>query len=183
MRVSDQEMVRLCKKNRTEGYELLFSSYQRYIYSVCYGYAGDKEDALDLTQEVYLKIYRAMQSFDEGKPLQPWIKRITVNTCINHAQRKRPLTEELTESSQIDRSDTPEETAIRQSDTTTLQQALSGLPDRERMAIILRHMNGMSYAEIAGVMNCPLGTVRTYIHRARNMLRDILRHSGIWGDD
>ena len=65
MSLSDKEMIVLCKNNRREGYELLFTRYQRYIYSLCYNYIGLKEDALDLTQEIYIKLYRSMGQFDE----------------------------------------------------------------------------------------------------------------------
>ena len=97
MSVADNELVRLCKKNRREGYELLFKKYQRYIYSICFGFTGVKEDALDLTQEVYFKLYRSMAGFEQGRPLLPWIKRITTNTCLNFVRKDGGTSVELME--------------------------------------------------------------------------------------
>ncbi len=181
--VSDQELAKLCKKNRKEGYELLFGRFQRYIYSVCYSYTGAREEALDLTQEVYLKIYRAMQSFEEGRPLLPWIKRITVNTCLNHQRQQRPPEVALLEIHEADSGSNPEVVLVRENDHKALQAAIRQLPERERMAMVLRHMKGLSYDEVAGMMSCPLGTVKTYLYRGRKMLRQALRDNGVWGDD
>lgn len=181
--VSDLEVVRLCKRNRKEGYELLFGRFQRYIYSVCYGYAGRREEALDLTQEVFLKIYRAMPSFEEGRAMLPWIKRITVNTCLNHQRQQGPPEVELLDSHEADARSDPEEPLVRQQDHRALQAAIRQLPDRERMAMVLRHIKGLSYEEVAMMMSCPLGTVKTYLFRGRRMLRQTLRENGVWGDN
>ena len=138
---------------------------------------------MDLTQEVYLKIYGAIQSFDESRPLLPWIKRIAVNTCLNHKRQQRLPVEELLERHQVDEGSSPEKVLMRESDHNALQEAITTLPERERMAMVLRHIKGLSYEEVAAAMNCPLGTVKTYLYRGRNTLRRILRDSGVWGDD
>jgi len=74
--VPDQKIIKLCKKNKREGFELLFKKYERYIYSICYSYTYSQQDALDLVQEVFLRIYRNFEKVDEKKPVSPWIKKL-----------------------------------------------------------------------------------------------------------
>jgi RNA polymerase sigma-70 factor (ECF subfamily) len=179
LEVSERKIVQLCKNGSKEGYELLFHKYRHFIYSVCINYVGSKEDAFDLTQEVFIKLYRNFSKFDDSRPLLPWVKRITVNTCLNHTRgSKEPMRMDDLAVTASDRH-TPEETVELQATRAELQRAMSELPYRERMAVILRHVQGLSYAAIGETMGCPLGTVKTYIFRGRNILRDKLRIAGI----
>ncbi len=84
MEASEKKIIKLCKENRREGFELLFKRFENYIYKICKSFTYSKEDALDIMQEVFLKIYKSFESFDAKKSLSPWVKRITVNTCINY---------------------------------------------------------------------------------------------------
>lgn len=179
MKASEKTVIRLCKQGSKEGYELLFKAYRVFIYTVCLHYVGSKEDALDLTQEVFIKLYRNFDRFDESQPLLPWVKRIAVNTCLNHSRgTKTVMLKDDVAVSIADRK-SPEDQVLFQSTKSELERALRELPDNERMALVLRHVQGLSYADISEAMRCPLGTVKTYIFRGRNLLREKLRTADI----
>lgn len=180
MEVNEQRIIKLCKQGSKEGYELLFNKYRRFIYSVCWHYVGSKEDALDLTQEVFIKLYRNMATFDESRPLLPWIKRIAVNTCFNYSRGPTDFILKEDAAASLTNHDTPEDQVVFQSTKHEVQLAIKGLPDNERMALVLRHVQGLNYGDIGEVMGCPLGTVKTYIFRGRNLLREKLKAAGIW---
>jgi RNA polymerase sigma-70 factor (ECF subfamily) len=142
---------------------------------------------MDLLQEVFIKIYKSIEGFKEGNPILPWIKRITVNTCLNYV-RGRPdtisLNEEIDEENNTLESLVPSgenvENEVIYSDTKRLiEKSIRKLPAEVRMAVILRHVKGMSYEEISKLMKCPLGTVKTYIYRGRETLRRELVKKGI----
>jgi RNA polymerase sigma factor (sigma-70 family) len=86
LEASEKKIIKLCKQSRREGFELLFKKFENYIYKICYSYTYSKEDALDIMQEAFLKIYKSFESFDGKKALSPWVKRITVNTCLNYTR-------------------------------------------------------------------------------------------------
>ncbi len=191
MEVPDQKIIKLCKKNKREGFELLFKKYERYIYSICYSYTYSQQDALDLVQEVFLRIYRNFEKVDEKKPVSPWIKKITVNTCINFKRDIRNKVSELSINSNVDESDRALGKIIPDSELTedkvmyfdtkkALEDSIKELPDEIRMAVLLRHINGLSYNEIAELMSCPVGTIKTYLFRGRRLLKESLVKKGIW---
>ena len=184
----EQRMIKQCKHNNREAYNTLFKNYEAYIYTICYRYTNSQEDALDLLQDVFIKIYQSIGKFEEGRPLLPWIKRITVNTCLNHVRsHKMPLLS-LQQSIDEDENtlenmiadDTDVATTVVLADTkAVLQQTIAGLPAEMKLAIILRHVDGMSYQEIGKTMSAPVGTIKTYLHRGRNILREKLKQYGI----
>lgn len=180
METAEKKIVKLCKQGSKEGYELLFLKYRHFIYGVCFQYVGSREDALDLTQEVFIKLYKNFHHFDDTRPLLPWVKRIAVNTCLNHVGNK-PLellpTEDL--AATVSDPSNPGENIELEATSDALKKAVQELPQQERMALVLRHSQQMSYAEIGHAMGCPEGTIKTYIFRARNLLRAKLKTAGI----
>lgn len=185
---NEEHIVKLCKKNNRDGYRMLYDKYHRFVYAICYHSTYNEADALDLVQEVFIKVFNGMERFDSKRPILPWIKKITVNILINHTNRK--LREEIIvdfsedspvgklESSNVE--DKPEESAAGHETRSAIEGCISQLPGNERTAIVLRHFEGKSYEEIALLMGCPLGSVKTYLHRGRKLLRDALVHKGIW---
>jgi RNA polymerase sigma-70 factor (ECF subfamily) len=135
---------------------------------------------LDITQEAFIKAYRALPRFRGDSAFYTWLYRIAVNTAKNHlaAQRRRPMDIELDlqDPEQYDLharlkdTDTPEALSISREMKETVEQAIQSLPDDLRTAIILRELDGMSYEEIAETMECPVGTVRSRIFRARDAI-------------
>lgn len=185
----DRKIAALCKKNKREGYDRLFETYERYIYGICFRFTNAREDALDLTQEVFIKIYRAMDKFDESKPLLPWIKRITVNTCLNHKRDSSAAALSLSQPIDGDENTLENllaggrdvESEVMLSDTRNIiQESIKELPPHMRLAVILRHVKGLSYEEIGEAMASPLGTIKTYLHRGRGILKEKLKRHGVW---
>lgn len=183
----DGTVLKLYRKNKSQGLELIYDRYKKYIYTIAYHYTGNKEDALDLTQEVFLAIFKSLERFDDSFSMLPWIKRITINKCLNYLRDKKEaisLNQPLEEGQEIQdlllSSSNTEEEVLYFDTKETLTKAIHALPPDERMAIILRHMKGMKYAEIAKVMGVPLGTVKTYLHKGRKNLKSSLNIAGLW---
>ena len=185
----DQTIVRLCQKNRREGFDLLFDRYRRYIYTICFRSTRNEQDALDLTQEVLWRIVRSIGRFDPKKPLTPWIRRISVNVCINHARapdREQPTNFQdaengIPEVADEDPDRLPEQHHQRLELRERISEALATLPGPERTALILRHMEDRSYQEIAKMMEAPEGSVKTWIFRGRRLLKKKFEDMKIWG--
>ena len=143
-------------------------------------YVRDPEQALDIAQDAFIKAYRALPRFRGDSAFYTWLYRIAVNTAKNHlaAQRRRPIDIELDlqDSEQYDlhaklkETDTPEGVTISEELRKTVEKAIQLLPEDLRTAIVLRELDGMSYEEIAQTMECPVGTVRSRIFRARDAI-------------
>jgi RNA polymerase sigma-70 factor (ECF subfamily) len=188
-KTGDETIVRLCQKNRREGFESLFDRYRRYIYTICFRSTRNEQEALDLTQEVLWRIVRSIGRFDPKKPLTPWIRRIAVNVCINHA--RAPDREQDTDFQDmavgmpdvVDES--PDRSPEQHQQQSELRERISGalatLPGPERTALILRHMEDRSYQEISKIMEAPEGSVKTWIFRGRRLMKKKLEDMKIWG--
>lgn len=187
MDVTDAGFQKIYKKNKHKGLEILYERYKKYVYTIAYHYAGNKEDALDLTQEVFVSIFKSLDNFKEELSMLPWIKRITVNKCLNFIRdRKDAVSLNQTvddgfELQDLIRSPENTENKAQYLDTKqSLEHAITKLPPEERMAVILRHMKGMKYEEIARIMGIPLGTVKTFLHRGRKTIKVTMLKDGIW---
>jgi RNA polymerase sigma-70 factor (ECF subfamily) len=191
LEASEKKIIKLCKENRREGFELLFKRFENYIYKICKSFTYSKEDALDIMQEVFLKIYKSFESFDAKKSLSPWVKRITVNTCINYKRDNNKRygdvsinvsmdDEKNTFENVISDDINTEDMAIYTDTKKLLENLIRKLPEEVRMAIILKHIEGLSYEKIAKIMNCPEGTVKTYVFRGRKLLKEGLLKKGAW---
>jgi RNA polymerase sigma-70 factor (ECF subfamily) len=161
-------------------FEELFQQYKGYVYAICYRYCGTKQDALDLTQDVFLKILKNWDKADAGKELKPWIRRITVNTCLNFKRDKKQALsldageEELSLLDQVAGPEDTEETVLNHLNGERLDKLVSELRPVQRTAIILRHYEGLSYKQIAKTMKKPEGTVKTYLYQGRKVLAEKL---------
>ncbi|MDX2411805.1 MAG: RNA polymerase sigma factor RpoE [Woeseiaceae bacterium] len=177
---TDKELVKRVQKGEKGAFDLLVLKYERKIINLVMRYVRDPEQALDITQEAFIKAYRALPRFRGDSAFYTWLYRIAVNTAKNYlaAQRRRPMDIELDLQdpeqyglhAKLKESDTPEGLALSQELQDTLERAIAALPDDLRQAIILRELDGMSYEEIAQTMECPVGTVRSRIFRARDAI-------------
>ena len=159
---------------------MLVLKYQHKIVNLIMRYVRDPEQALDIAQDAFIKAYRALPRFRGDSAFYTWLYRIAVNTAKNHlaAQRRRPIDIELDlqDSEQYDlhaklkETDTPEGVTISEELRKTVEKAIQLLPEDLRTAIVLRELDGMSYEEIAQTMECPVGTVRSRIFRARDAI-------------
>lgn len=166
-------------------FEILFNKYKYYVYKICYQYSRSEEDALDLTQEVFIKVYRNVEKIKVGNDLKPWIRKISVNTCINYNRdSKKALSLECGEEGNSIRdmiagNTNTENTVLARLTSERLKIHINELQPEVKMAILLRHIDGLSYKEIASVMQSPEGTIKTYIYKGRQMLLRKLRNEGI----
>ena len=175
-RSSDKSLVKRVQKGDKGAFDLLVLKYQHKIVNLVMRYVRDPELALDITQEAFIKAYRALPRFRGDSAFYTWMYRIAVNTAKNHlaAQRRRPMDIELDlqDPEQYDlhaklkETDTPEGVTLSNELKGTIERAIAALPEDLRTAIILRELEGMSYEEIAQTMECPVGTVRSRIFRA-----------------
>ena len=177
---SDKKLVRRVQKGDKGAFDLLVLKYQHKIVNLVMRYVRDPELALDITQEAFIKAYRALPRFRGDSAFYTWMYRIAVNTAKNHlaAQRRRPMNVELDlqDPEQYDlhaklkETDTPEGITLSNELQATVERAIAALPEDLRTAIVLRELEGMSYEEIAQTMDCPVGTVRSRIFRARDAI-------------
>ena len=177
---SDKKLVKRVQKGDKGAFDLLVLKYQHKIVNLVMRYVRDPELALDITQEAFIKAYRALPRFRGDSAFYTWMYRIAVNTAKNHlaAQRRRPINVELDlqDPEQYDlhaklkETDTPEGVALSNELKELVERAIAALPEDLRTAIILRELEGMSYEEIAQTMECPVGTVRSRIFRARDAI-------------
>lgn len=179
----DQQIVDQCHRGQSAGFASLLLRYQERVYRRAYSFVHNREDALDITQEVFIKTIDGIQSFTPGRPLWPWLRRITTNVSLNFL-RGRPalLSLDDPESPQVFAGgEDPAETALVSWRLEEVQQAMGRLPPLHRIAVVLRHQEGLGYVEIARAMDLPLGTVKTYLFRARAALRSELERREVLG--
>lgn len=181
----DQELVERVQKGDKKAFDLLVGKYQHKIISLISRYVSDHSEAMDVAQEAFIKAYRALERFRGDSAFYTWLYRIAINTAKNHlvAQGRRPPlsdvdaqdAEQYQVDSRLKEQGTPENELLRQEIETTIHDAIAELPEDLRVAITLREMEGMSYEEIATTMECPIGTVRSRIFRAREAIDTRLR--------
>ena len=177
---SDLELVQLAKSGDQYAFELLLRKYQHKVSKLIMRYVSDMDEALDLTQETFIKAWKALPGFRGESAFYTWLYRIAVNTAKNHLstahQQARMVdldadeTDQYADTPGLVTSETPESIFNGSELHKVLKKALSELPEDLRSAITLREFEGLSYEEIAQVMDCPIGTVRSRIFRAREAL-------------
>lgn len=181
----DKKLVERVQKGDKKAFDLLVLKYQQRIVNLISRYIHDHAEALDVAQEAFIKAYRAIGNFRGDSAFYTWMYRIAINTAKNHlvAASRRPPPGDIEASeaeqygfdSRLKDRDTPERELLRDEIETTVYAAIDALPDDLRTAITLREIEGMSYEDIATTMECPIGTVRSRIFRAREAIDDKLR--------
>jgi RNA polymerase sigma-70 factor (ECF subfamily) len=172
----NHDLVRRFKEGDFSAFEEIMRAYQDRIFNLCVYMLRHREDAQDAAQETFVKVYRNLKGFEPKSSLYTWIYRIAVNTCLDQRRKRRP---------ELPESDIPFEdicSRVRAEDpyesmetTELLRWALQKIPEKLRTAIVLKEMEGLSYDEVAGVLDISLGTVKSRISRARDELRRLLR--------
>ena len=190
VRLSDQEIVLLARAGRETAYRELIRRYERPIFALIFRMVRDRELAEDLSQETFIKALNAIESYRPEFKFSSWIFKIANNAAIDHLRRRELDTLSLDGSPHAETPEAMQATALqigaRQEsplDTVeakelggTIEVAIARLRPEYRSCILLRHVEGRAYEEIAEILDLPLGTVKTYIHRARNELRQALAH-------
>lgn len=178
----DLQLVQRAQQGETAAYDVLVLKYQPKVLNIIARFVRDTSECQDIAQEVFLKAYRALGSFRGDSAFYTWLYRIAVNTAKNHltAQSRRPTDqsnsfdindpESIFTPDSLQDYDTPEGLALTAEIQDAVARAIQALPDDLREAVTLRELEGMSYEEIADTMQCPIGTVRSRIFRAREAI-------------
>ncbi|WP_027960995.1 RNA polymerase sigma factor RpoE [Halomonas halodenitrificans] len=176
-RETDQQLVERAQKGDTRAFDLLVKKYQHKIIGLIGRYVHDHAEVQDVAQEAFIKAYRALGKFRAESAFYTWMYRIAINTAKNHlvSRGRRPPgndldivdAEVLDQSGRLSDTETPEAAMARDQLREAIFDAIEALPDDLRTAITLREMDGLSYEDIAHIMECPVGTVRSRIFRAR----------------
>lgn len=183
----DQQLVERAQRGDKRAFDLLVVKYQRKLARLLSQFIRDAAEVEDVTQETFIKAYRSLSSFRGDSAFYTWLYRIGINAAKNFlvAQKRRASTttnefdievaENFEEGSQLRELNTPENELMSKQIAQTVHQALQALPEELRSAITLREIEGLSYEEIASIMSCPTGTVRSRIFRAREAIADKLQ--------
>lgn len=181
----DQLLVERVQKGDKRAFDLLIQKYQHRIVSLVTRYVSDSSEAQDVAQEAFIKAYRAIGRFRGDSAFYTWLYRIAINTAKNWivAKNRRPPASDIDAvdaeqygmSSRLKETSTPENEMLREEIERTVFDTIASLPEDLRTAIMLREMDGMSYEEIATTMDCPIGTVRSRIFRAREAIDEKLK--------
>ena len=182
----DQQLVVRAQQGDTRAFELLVLKYQRKLARLLSRLVRDPAEVEDVTQEAFIKAYRALPSFRGDSAFYTWLYRIGINTAKNYLValgRRAPTStgfdneeaENFEDADQLRDSNTPEDELHGKEIGVVVNRAMDALPEDLRTAITLREIEGLSYEEIASVMNCPIGTVRSRIFRAREAIATELR--------
>jgi RNA polymerase sigma factor RpoE len=182
----DQRLVERAQGGDKQAFDLLVSKYQRKLGRLLSRFIRDPGEVEDVAQEAFIKAYRALPSFRGDSAFYTWLYRIGINTAKNYLVamgRRAPTTtefdadeaESFEDGEQLRDINTPESVLASKEIAATVQKAMEDLPDELRTAIELREIEGLSYEEIASIMNCPIGTVRSRIFRAREAIAARLR--------
>ncbi|MGD8415681.1 MAG: RNA polymerase sigma factor RpoE [Pseudomonadales bacterium] len=177
---TDKELVRRVQQGDKRAFEALFGRYQHKIHNLVARYLRDTQDVEDVTQEAFIKAFKALPRFRGESAFYTWLYRIAINTAKNHmvAKSRRPPgtdvdvsdAEFMDGADMLKEGESPDAVLARDELSRAIDEAISELPDDLRSAVTLREFDGLSYEQIAEIMDCPVGTVRSRIFRARESI-------------
>ena len=178
--MDEQQAVQQAMQGDAQAFEQLMRAHEGRMYAVSLRMCGNREDALDCTQEAMLRIYRAIKTFKGQSSFATWVYRITMNTCLDELRRRKVRVSSSLDAlldtgfSPTDEDDTPERHAMASEQRRGLEQAIAALPEDMRSAIVLRDVQGFTYEEIATILSANVGTIKSRISRGREKLRETL---------
>jgi RNA polymerase sigma-70 factor, ECF subfamily len=182
---TDQELVKRVQKGDQAAFDMLFARYQVRIINLISRYVRDADEVRDVAQEAFIKAYRAIPRFRGDSQFYTWLYRIAINTAKNHlvSRSRRPPSSDVDiedadyrdDADMLRDSEDPESALARDQLQSTIHDALTQLPDDLRSALTLREFDGLSYEQIADILECPVGTVRSRIFRAREFVDQRIR--------
>lgn len=177
--ISDEELIELVIAGQGEVFARLYERYHLRAYRLAWGMTGQREAAEDLTQEIFLRAYQKLGQFRGEASFATWFYRLAINCCLQSRQRARKNLAELVEETELNRlldaagtsgTRTTDESVLQQETQAIIHKALLSLKPELRMVVILHNLEELSYDEIAERMNCSIGTVGTWLHRAHKLL-------------
>ncbi|GGD29398.1 MULTISPECIES: RNA polymerase sigma factor SigW [Pontibacillus] len=186
MEIFIKQKIKKVKKGDHSAFEDVVTFYQNKVYQICYRMLGNAHEAEDIAQEAFIRAYTNIHSYDENRKFSTWLYRIATNLSIDRIRKKKPDyfldaevrgTEGLTMYSQISADeDLPEEEVESLELQEYIHQEILKLPAKYRSVIVLRYIDELSLQEISDILDIPVGTVKTRVHRGREALRKKLRH-------
>lgn len=175
METPDIVIIKRCLSGDKEVFAELVTRYKKLIYNVIYNIINNKEEVYDIAQEVFIRIYKALDKYDPSYKFSTWSVKIATNYCLDVVRKKKidtmPIDDAIGVSSDMD---TPESSYIKQELSERINDELSKLPDKYRVPLILYHKNGLSYEEMTEVLNEPMSIIKNRLFRARQMLKQKL---------
>jgi RNA polymerase sigma-70 factor, ECF subfamily len=190
MASSDEELVTLSQGGDLDSFNQLVLRWERPIYALAYRVIGREEDARDVAQETFLRAFRALKGFKGQAKFSSWLYRITLNLCRDFIRRERrtPLAQapegvDLVElAGEATPTETIEQLVGRKQLGRAVSKAMALLPEEQRTAIILKEYHGLTFQEIAELLDCPLSTVKTRLYQGLSVVRKQLQQAGVNGD-
>lgn len=185
----DHELVEACKAGHRRAFHTLYQRYERKVYAVAYGFLRNQEDALDVVQEAFIKVHRYLPNFEGQSSFYTWLYRIVANLCIDHirrAGRKRDVEfddrirhdaepETGGEPLSLSNLGDPSEAVRNKEILSAVEDSLTHLSDKHRAVIVMRELQGLSYADMAKAMSCSKGTIMSRLFHARRNMQKLLK--------
>lgn len=181
----EQKLIKKCMNGNLKAFDELIEKYEKTAYNIALKMLKNPEDAMDVSQEALIKVFKSIKSFNFESAFSTWLYRIVTNTCLDFLRKQNKNVYSIdnpiyTEDGEIERdipgdlSDTPEEMLEKKLTKELVNNSIEKLDENHRVVIILRDIQGFSYDEISSILECSIGTVKSRINRARKSLKDIL---------
>lgn len=180
MKLDEPGLISRCQKGDEDAMKEIFDHYRDKVYRIAYGVVRHREDALDIVQEVFIKVFRSIKNFEGKSRFYTYLYRMAMNTAIDYSRRTKKLN-----ASSIDEEggfvpvdpveNRPDRIAVQKELEERLKEAMDRLPDDQRTALVFREVEGLSYQEMAEAMGCSIGTVMSRLHYGRKKVQDSLR--------
>lgn len=182
----DQQLVKAAQAGDRRAFQALYQRYERKVYSVAYGFLRNQEDALDVLQEAFIKVHRYLPNFEGQSSFYTWLYRIVANLCIDHLRRGRRKRDvefddrlrhdggEPVELTPLSALGDPSKAVKNKEILAAVQESLGQLSDKHRAVIVMRELQGLSYADMAKAMNCSKGTIMSRLFHARRNMQKLL---------
>lgn len=178
LEANGREVIESCQNGDPDAFRALFEAHKDRVYSIALRYSGDPTAAMDIAQETFLKVLSRIHEFRGEAGIETWLYRIAVNTCLDHQRRLRkwmPFLGELIDALSA-RGESVLQRLVRAEMADDVQRIIARLPAEQRMVVVLRYTEGLSYDEIARILGCSPGTVASRLNRAHKVLERRLAH-------
>jgi RNA polymerase sigma-70 factor (ECF subfamily) len=173
--LDEPQLVAACLAGRPGAFDLVVERHRRVVYQLCYRFAGNHEDASDLSQDVFLRAYRGLRNFRGGASLATWLYRIGVNVCLNKAAVRKPITEDIDARPHVDTArESQVDRVLREERGVRVRAAIAQLPPKQRATLVLRMYQELSHEQIAAVLGSSVGAVKANFFHALGNLKKIL---------
>jgi len=174
----EQDLILRCQRGDQGAFKEIFDQYHKKVYRIAYGMVRQREDAIDIVQEVFIKLFRSIRNFKGKSKFYTYLYRMTMNTAIDHARKMRKPSQLKSEEDWAQFPDTTEKEPDRLLFQKELEErinwAMAKLPGEQRIALILREVEGLSYKEMAETMGCSIGTIMSRLHYGRKRVQQLL---------